>query len=303
MDITVALGGGGTRGNAHIGVLRVLEQAGFHIRAIAGSSIGGIVAAFYAAGYTPDEIEAIFSKVDTTKLYKRDSEDGPSILGTAGIRKFLEEYLGERNFEELPIPCAMPAMDMETGNEVVFRHGLLRDALLATIAVPGIFPPHHVGDYDLVDGAVLNPVPVSLARMLAPSLPVVAVALSQPLEPPSDIYAVPLPGIIPPPILQQIYNLRVTQAFNIFLRSVDIISRTLTELRLEQDLPDVIVRPQLAEIHLLDPVNVHEIALRGEVAMLNTLPQLRRVFSWPGRLQRWLAHRNGPGSHPKALRP
>ena len=69
MDITLALGSGGSRGNAHVGVLRVLEREGFRVRAVAGTSAGGIVAAVYAAGYTPDEMEALFAKVDQSKLF------------------------------------------------------------------------------------------------------------------------------------------------------------------------------------------------------------------------------------------
>src|SRR5512135_1914060 len=85
LDVSVALGGGGSRGNAHIGVLRVLEKQGFNIRAIAGTSFGGLVACFYAAGFTPDEIEEIFSQVDQSKMYARVKDETSSLLGLTHV--------------------------------------------------------------------------------------------------------------------------------------------------------------------------------------------------------------------------
>ena len=140
MDITLALGSGGAKGNSHIGVLRRLEEEGFKIRAVAGTSFGGIVAVMYAAGYTPDEIEDIFVKVDQARLYGRSLEERPSLLGLAGVRKWLDEVLPGRTFADLDIPCAVTAVDLNYGCEVVLDEGPVKDALLATIAVPGIFP-------------------------------------------------------------------------------------------------------------------------------------------------------------------
>src|SRR5512140_1256869 len=105
MDITLALGGGGTRGIAHIGVLRVLERSGFRIRAVAGTSIGSIVAAFYASGCTPDEIQEAFLAVDQSKLYGWPLSEGPGLLGVRGIQDFLKIHLNQVTFEELKLPC------------------------------------------------------------------------------------------------------------------------------------------------------------------------------------------------------
>ena len=107
-DILLALGGGGSKGNAHIGVLRVLEREGFHVRAIAGTSAGGMAAAAYAAGYSPDELEAHMASVDQGKLYSFHLGGEPSLLGIGGVEKALYDLIGERNFEELKIPCALP---------------------------------------------------------------------------------------------------------------------------------------------------------------------------------------------------
>ena len=140
MDISVALGGGGAKGNSHIGVLRRLEKEGYRIRAAAGTSFGGIVAVLYAAGYSPAQIEDLFLKVDQTKLYGRRPNEGPSLLGLAGVSQWLDEVLGQRTFADLKIPCAVTAVDLKGGREVILSEGLVRDALLSTIALPGIFP-------------------------------------------------------------------------------------------------------------------------------------------------------------------
>ena len=157
MNISVALGGGGARGYAHIGVLRRLETEGFHIRAVTGASAGGIVAVAYAAGFSPDEMETIFVKLDQTKLFARSSNEGPSLLGLSGAARFFEELFGDRTFSDLRIPCAVVAVDLKECQEVILNKGRVVDAILATIAVPGVFPPRQYGDSQLVDGAVLDP--------------------------------------------------------------------------------------------------------------------------------------------------
>lgn len=101
MEITLALGGGGTRGAAHIGVLRVLEREGYRIRGISGSSIGSIIASFYSAGYSPDQIEERVASLDFTRLYGRLLSEGPGLLGVSGIQKWLDSHLGDRTLESL----------------------------------------------------------------------------------------------------------------------------------------------------------------------------------------------------------
>jgi NTE family protein len=286
MDITLALGGGGSRGHAHVGVIRRLEQEGFCIRAVAGSSAGGITAAFYAAGYTPDEMEALFSSVDQTKLFGRSPGDGPALLGVAGASKWLHEHLGERTFADLKIPCALTAVDIKSAREIILDRGRLVDAVLATIALPGILPPRPIQNYQLVDGGVLDPLPVSVARSLAPHLPVVAVILTPLVEQTGSLARIPLPVSIPAPIVERITRLRVAQAFNIFLHSVDAGGRLLTELRLQVDNPEVVIRPAVGHIGLLDKVDVHEVIRLGEQAVDVILPELKRSLAWPNRLRR-----------------
>ena len=288
MEITLALGGGGAKGNSHIGVIRRLEKEGYQIRSVAGTSFGGLVAILYASGLTPNEIEEVFTSTDQGNLYVRDSNDGPSLLGLSGVRKLLDSVLGDKTFDDLKIPCAVTAVDTKTGSEVVISEGFLRDGVLATIALPGVFPPHPLNDWELMDGGVLNPVPVSVARILSPDLPIVAVVLNDPLDNPLRTYSIPVPSILPKQITDRIHRLHVAQAFDIFMRAVDLSSRAVAHYRLESDAPDIIIRPDVHHLELLDKVVVKDVALLGDVAVEEILPQLKKITSWTGRWNRKL---------------
>lgn len=287
MDITLALGGGGAKGNAHIGVLRQLEKEGFRVRAVAGTSFGGLVASFYALGYSPDEIEELFASVDQTQFYGHRPDDGPSLIGLAGVTRLLEEKIGDCTFEDLKLPCVLTAVDLKSGNEVLLSKGRLVDAILATIAMAGVFPARYVDGLELVDGGTLDPVPVAPARMLAPRLPVVAVVLTLPMGIPAQSWGLPLQKYWPARILSGLLSkMRYASMWDVFARSMDITSRAITQYRLEVDQPDVIIRPQVYDIDTLDIVDVREVAKRGELAALAALPQLRSLFTLRNRWRR-----------------
>jgi NTE family protein len=286
MDITLALGGGGARGNSHIGVLRRLIQEKFRIRALAGTSFGGLVGALFASGYSPDAIEQIFVKVDQRTLYDRQPGDGPSLLGLSNVSQWLDEVIGERTFADLTLPFAVTAVDLKTGAEVTLAQGAVKNAILATIAIPGIFPTLRMNGWELVDGGVLNQVPVSVARALAPRLPVIAVALSRPSGEPVQPLSVPLPKLIPRPLAERLTRSNYARAFDIFLRSVDIGGRAVAEYRLAVDRPDAIIRPAVSHIQTLERVDVSAVARLGDEAVAAQLPELRRALSWPARLSR-----------------
>ena len=286
MDITLALGGGGSRGYSHIGVLRCLEKEGYHVRAVAGTSAGGIIATLYAAGYTPDEMETIMSKLDQTKLFGRSSHEEPSILSLGRATRVLEEFFSDLTFEKLQLPCAVVAVDIKSAQEVVLREGCVVDAILATGAIPGIFPPQKIGEHLLVDGATLDPVPVSVARSFAPALPTVAVVLTPLLGQAHNLQSLRFPSRIPTSIMERLSHLRLAQALNIFIQATDVGSHMLTELRLKLDDPDVIVRPDVEGIGMLDKVDVHKVIQMGEEAMNAALPELKHATAWPNRIRR-----------------
>ena len=287
MDITLALGGGGAKGNSHIGVIRRLEKEGFRVRGVAGTSFGGLVAVLYALGYSPDKIEETFASLDHTQFYGRAPNDGPSLIGLAGVTRHLEESLGNQTFSDLKLPCVLTAVDLKSGKEVLLSKGRLVDAILATIAIPGIFPPRYIDGLELVDGAALDPVPVAPARMLAPRLPVVAVVLTMPMGVLPQTWRLPLQKYWAGRILSHVLSrMRYDSVWDIFSRSLDITSRAVTQYRLEVDRPEVIIRPQVYEIDTLDIVDVHEVAKRGEEAVEAALPQLRSLFTWRNRWRR-----------------
>jgi NTE family protein len=286
MNITLALGGGGARGNAHIGVLRRLEQEGIKIAAIAGTSFGGLVAIFFALGYSPDQIEEMFVALDQTQLYGISPNDGPSLLGLAGVARWLEGILGDRTFKDLNMPCVVTAADLKSGYEVILSKGSLREALLATIALPGIFPARHIGEWELVDGGTLDPVPVASARALKPTLPVIAVVLSTPMGVPAQTWNIPLPDYLPRTLLDRISKMRYSRALDVFSRSLDLLMRALTEYRLEVDKPEIILRPQVSEIDILDRVDVHNLVKKGAEAVEAALPEIKNLFAWQTRLRR-----------------
>jgi len=285
-EITLALGGGGAKGNAHIGVLRKLELEGFTIRAVAGTSFGGIVAVFYALGYSPVEIEELFSTIDQKQLYGFDAEEEPSLLGLSGATKWLHDTIGTRTFDDLKIPCILTAVDLQGGREIHLSTGSLVDAILATIAIPGIFPAKRIGKFELVDGGTLNPVPVELARSLMPKLPVIAVVLSRPLGEPAASWNIPMPEYVPRTLINRLSRTRYSQALDVFLRSLDIVTRAVTEYRLLVDKPEIILRPAVGDIEFLDRVDIRDVAKLGEDAVEDALAEINRLFGWQNRLRR-----------------
>ena len=296
-DIAVALGGGGIKGIAHIGVLRALEKNGLTIRAVSGTSAGGLVGGVYAAGNSPDRIIEIVTRMDQKALFRRNSNEGPSLLGLKGLTNLLAEVVGNFNFTDLKIPFACTAVDITTSQEVIFNEGRLAEALLSTIAIPGVFPPRHIQDSVLVDGGVFDPVPVAVARWLNPSLPVIAVSLSPALEgwvTPSS-YRLPTTTPIPAPIVEYLSRFRISQAMNIFLSGMEATAQMLTELRLQADKPEIILRPEVSQFGILDPVDPNELVALGEKAVQDALPQIKEILGWSKSLRRRFRRAEAPG--------
>src|SRR5512133_3910191 len=147
MDITVALGGGGARGVAHIGVLRVLEREGFRIRAVAGTSIGSLVGSLYALGKTADELENIFCQVDQSRLFGWPLSEGAGLLGLRGVSDFMRVHLESKTFDDLALPCAAVAVDLNSNREIIIQEGNVLDAVIGSSSIPGLFPPRELNQY------------------------------------------------------------------------------------------------------------------------------------------------------------
>jgi NTE family protein len=157
LKVGLALGAGAAKGYAHIGVLRVLERIGLPIDFLAGTSAGGVIAALYALGYHADEAADILDQVGARAF--RPTLPTTALLSSAGIRKGMRQVAGHKRIEELDVPLALIAADLITGQEVVFRRGLLWSAVLASMSIPGIYAPQRSDGHTLVDGGLLNPVP------------------------------------------------------------------------------------------------------------------------------------------------
>ena len=160
--VSLVLGSGGARGLAHIGVIEELEAHGYEIRALAGSSMGALVGGIFAMGELKtyrDWVEGL-SQADVFSLLDWSFSGGGMIRGNKLIRK-LKDLVGESDIEDLPISYTAVAVDIEHGREVWMSDGSLFDAIRASIAIPAVFAPHRYRGRTLVDGGLLNPVPVA----------------------------------------------------------------------------------------------------------------------------------------------
>jgi NTE family protein len=176
--IGLALGSGGARGWAHIGVLRALVRAGLEPDIIAGTSVGALVGGVYASGHL-DTLDSWARQLSAARLftYLDPRMSGGGLIGGRRMATFMRRYFADNRIEDLPIPFVAVATDLMSGHELWLREGRLVDVLRIAISLPGIFTPvRHEGHW-LVDGALVNPVPVSAARVFGARL-VIAVNLS-----------------------------------------------------------------------------------------------------------------------------
>ncbi len=163
--IGLALGGGAAKGIAHIGVLKAFEEEQIRIHCISGTSVGALVASYHAFGRPAESILSICSTLNLSKIINFTLERG-GLFSTNAIREMIHRDLGDRRIEDALIPLAICATDIETGEQLIFREGNLADAVCASMAVPGLFVPVEIGDRTLVDGGLVENVPISpLAKM------------------------------------------------------------------------------------------------------------------------------------------
>ena len=170
---TLALGGGGARGWAHVGVARALEEHGLRPRRIVGTSMGAIIGAALAAGRTPDEIEADAGRAQMHRLMRRRGRF--ALFDPRGVLEHIARELGNPNIEDLPTPLGITAYDLVAGRPRLITSGRLVDALEVSIAVPLFFPPRRDPDGVWCDAGPWEGIPVTLARAWDPSLPVIGV--------------------------------------------------------------------------------------------------------------------------------
>ncbi len=273
--IGLALGGGGARGLAHIGILKVLEREGISIAAIAGASIGGIVGGLYAAGKSTEEIEAeALKRGDIGQIYKLIDLRfmGSGLLKGNRIKKLLGEMLGaETTFADLRLPLAVVTVDYNSGREVVLKDGSVVEAVRATMSVPGIFEPVEKDGYSLLDGGVLDNVPVSAARDLGAEKVIAVDVLPN--------FRLNEPG--QEPVVPPLKPRRVPREYRQLWHVELIMIAAITEFRLKASPPDVIIRPDLpVDMDVLMSFDRPKEAIKaGERAVEAALPQIRALLS------------------------
>jgi len=256
----LALGSGGARGMAHVGVLRALREADLEPDVIAGTSAGSIVAAAYASNRL-NVLEQLAEVLDWRLVAKLFFEFGfkkDGLLRGTRIMQFLGEIIPAEDFGALRIPAAIVATDLENETEVVFQSGSVHHAIRASIAIPGVFTPvSHEGRL-LADGGLVNPVPVSAARALG-ATNVIAVDINTSTMNGSKMLPLQSQGEKPPSL------------FTILTRSFRLYENTITRAQLRQSPPDILVAPPVGHIPTLDFLHAREAISAGYHATLEAL--------------------------------
>ena len=209
LRVGLALGAGSQRGYAHFGVLRALDRLGLVPDVLAGTSVGGAAATLAALGHDPDSAAALFDRA--AGVLVRPTIPRHGLFSSRALRHFYREVAGDRLLEELPVPLGLVTADLLSGREIVLRRGPVWQAVLATCSIPGIYPAQPVGPYLLVDGGIVEPVPVAAAVSLGADV-VIAVKLvgaEPPLE--RDGEAVPGASRVPGPVGAILRSLELMQ--------------------------------------------------------------------------------------------
>ena len=291
--IGLALGSGSARGWAHIGVIRALAEAGIEIRCIAGTSIGSLVGAAFALNKI-DVLEDFARQLDWKQIVSFLDVTFPrsGLIDGEKITDFFRGHVREINIEELPLRYCAVATDLATGRELVLNKGDLIEAIRASISVPGIFTPAKKNSGFLVDGGLVNPVPVSAARNMGADY-VIAVDLNHDIVDkrsansigpvaPSTKYAV---GRLlrkkwritqdlnkrldefNSPALSQVRQWMqrdpVPNIFDVLTTSINIMESQITATRLATDSPDLLIQPKLGNIRFLEFHRAEEAITEG----------------------------------------
>jgi len=274
--VTLALGGGGLKGYAHIGIIAALEENGYEVAGIAGTSAGALFGAFFAFGFSFQEILSFISDLDNSKLFQRVYSEPPSLIGLKGVIEILRAKFGIHTLSQMKIPFAATAVDVNTNQEIYFDIGKIVDALRATIAIPGVFPYFKLDSLTLVDGGIYDPVPVELARHIAGEYPIIAVCLTPPRE---TIHSMPrsqLPTITPIPASVKDYfaGLKLGKALEVFLNSMDLMQIVMADMQLQLTRPDIILRPDTQNYYFLDEVDPLKLIVNGQKIVEGSLDQI-----------------------------
>lgn len=299
------LGGGGAAGLAHIGVLQEITKHGIPVKAVVGTSIGAEIGAFFASGMPIDELVTLATNFDwkqTLQLFIPDLPAGGLVSGKR-IMDFLNATLGSRNIEDLPMGYAAVTTDLETGQEVIMDRGGLVDAVRASISIPGLIAPYQIGQQWLIDGGVLNPVPVDVARDRFGG-PVLAVAVhaaarvrgNKKIAAPSGEWPARATQLLKQPWMKRAEPLREwleTQLENyqkarskkpawttrrVLDQAMNITQAEIVRLRSERKPPELMLEPDVGDIGFIDFYRGKEAIVAGRTAAREKINEIRGLF-------------------------
>lgn len=276
--LALALGGGAARGLAHIGVLQVLEREGIRPACIAGSSMGGLIGALSATGLRAEEI----AQVARAFHFPRWFLPGGIVQWDSLFRSAVPMLSG--TFADLVTPLVVTAVDLEASTQVVLSSGQLLPAIRATCAVPGVLPPVRLGGRWLVDGGLVNVLPVDVAWMADPEV-VVAVKVGAlrvrripQLKWRVTSFLSQLGGMIPNPATAKV-------SFEVLVRAAEIILERQTALAAAMTGPEVLIEPDLGNMTLRDFGRIDDAIAAGRRAAEAALPELLCLLESPPRAQ------------------
>ncbi|TVR22315.1 MAG: patatin-like phospholipase family protein [Anaerolineaceae bacterium] len=275
--IGLVLGGGGSRGLAHIGVLDVLHRENIPIDFIVGTSMGAIIGVSYANGMTPREIAQDMTESGGTNIFNMNLFSAKA--RQRDLQRKLETTLSGKTFDDLNIKTALMTADMLSGEEVVLQQGELIPAILASCAVPAVFPPVEIGDRQLADGGVIDSLATGTAFALGAER-VIAVDVYPPLDsddpwvdPVSSIVGVNLPFNILP-----ISDWTKTPSMaSSMWRAVRVMTWYLHEQRLKLHPPDVLLRPDVGDYGSLDFTDLEGPLAAGRLEALRHIEKIKAL--------------------------
>ncbi|WP_169045655.1 patatin-like phospholipase RssA [Aeromonas salmonicida] len=277
--VGLALGSGAARGWAHIGIIRALERLGVKPDLVAGCSIGSFVGAAYAAGEL-DKLESWvrgFSRLQVVSLLDPALSGGlfrgEKVFGIAA------NHLGDPVIESLPLPFACVATELDTGREIWLKEGPLRQCVRASCGMPGILTPTLVEDRWLVDGAVVNPVPISLARAMGAEV-VIAVNLNADMHQPwTDEPDEPVTGNRFSQWLNRGDGHNTPGMWSVMTGSINIMQERITRARMAGDPPEIQLCPRLGSFSIMDFHRASDAINEGEACVERNMEQLKDELS------------------------
>lgn len=285
--IALVLGSGGARGHAHIGVIETLETAGYKIVSISGSSMGALIGGLYACGKLPNYKAWILALdfMDMLKLLDFSFSDAGLLKGDRVFEE-LSDFLGENTLiEELPIRYTAVAADLVTRKEIWFQRGSLKTAIRASIAVPLVFTPVHIGGRLLVDGGVLNPLPVAATLSEHTDLVVAVnlnaqqyvsptISLEKDLQPSNTLQEVAKPSFKERALafLKRQNPLEIPM-FDILNRSFDTMQEALSHYKIAGYPPDIEIKIPINACNFYDFHKATDLIEMGRVATQKALEQ------------------------------